>query len=97
MNTYNKYAGRDLNPRPSPCQEPVTDFWKQYKYYLSGLGNRETTNDRIAYAKKYYRILQSGNASELLSLTADKRVHATNGKNSFSSPSMAENYDYLPR
>ena len=52
------------------------DFWEQYKSYLSGSTNGDTTNDRIAYAKKYYHVLLSGNASELLSLTNDKRIHA---------------------
>jgi hypothetical protein len=65
-----------LNPRPSPCQELAANFWEKYKHYLSGLSNRETTNDRIAYARKYYHVLLSGNASNLLSLSTDKRIHA---------------------
>jgi hypothetical protein len=61
---------------PAMSRHLDTDFWIQYKSYLSGSSNRDTTNDRIAYAKRYYNVLQSGNASDLLSLTVDKRIHA---------------------
>ena len=61
---------------PAMSRRLDIDFWEQYKSYLSGSNNRDTTNDRIAYAKRYYQVIQSGNASELLSMTNDKRIHA---------------------
>jgi len=51
------------------------ELWVQYSQYLSNITNSDTKNDRIAYAKKYYHILSTGNASELLSLSNDKRIH----------------------
>jgi hypothetical protein len=50
--------------RNNPNNETIS--WELYKDYLSGLTTGDTTNDRISYAKKYYHVLLSGNATELL-------------------------------
>ena len=52
------------------------EFWDGFKRHLSSITSNDTRNDRISYAKKYYSILYDGNASELLALSNDKRIHA---------------------
>ena len=60
--------GSKLNSSEGDHNNPnnETISWELYKDYLSGLTTGDTTNDRISYAKKYYHVLLSGNASELL-------------------------------
>jgi hypothetical protein len=36
----------------------------------------KTAEDRLRYAKQYGKVLETGNASDLLSLQPDKRIHA---------------------
>jgi hypothetical protein len=52
-----------------------TFFWKQYKTFLTNTVSSDTASDRMSYAKKYHHILTSGNASELLTLNNEKRIH----------------------
>jgi hypothetical protein len=69
---------------PAMSRQLDNAFWEQYKVHLSTATNNETRNDRISYAKKYYSILYSGNASELLTLSNDKRIHAMKSISSLS-------------
>jgi integrase-like protein len=50
-------------------------FWKQYKRYSTNVVSHDTASDRMSYAMKFYHILKDGNASELLSLNNEKRIH----------------------
>jgi hypothetical protein len=65
-----------LNPRTPPCQGNFDSvFWEQYKKFLTNTVSLDTASDRMSYAKKYHHILTSGNASELLTLNNEKRIH----------------------
>jgi intergrase/recombinase len=50
-------------------------FWIRYKEFLLKSVNNRTALDRINYTKKYSRILNTGNAQEILSLPNEKRIH----------------------
>jgi hypothetical protein len=67
-------------PAPNPGQASLVfcldnSFWKNYKEYLSRNFNRHTAKCRLIYAKDYSFILNESNASSLLSLSNEKRIH----------------------
>jgi hypothetical protein len=51
------------------------DFWSGFECNLSKNNNHLGTRDRLNYAMKYTRILQTGDARELLELSHEKRIH----------------------
>ncbi len=75
---YQNMVGRKgFEPsNPAMSRQLDSEFWHRFKEHLSSITSNETRNDRISYAKKYYSILYDGNASELLALSNDKRIHA---------------------
>jgi hypothetical protein len=51
------------------------DFWLSFKDYLQkNSKSKQAVKTRLNYARRYYHVLQTGNASELLSLTFDQRT-----------------------
>ena len=50
-------------------------FWKNYKEYLSRNFNRHTAKCRLIYSKDFSYVLNESNASSLLRLSNEKRIH----------------------
>lgn len=50
--------------------------WQQFESFLLQRMNEHTAEDRLRYAKHYGKVLETGNASDLLNLQPDKRIHA---------------------
>jgi intergrase/recombinase len=50
-------------------------LWKNYGSYLSTMVNKHTASCRLSYSKKYAYVLVGGDAKDILSLSADKRIH----------------------
>ena len=50
--------------------------WIEFKQFLLQRMNERSAVDRLRYAKQFYDVLSNGDASRLLQLSADKRVHA---------------------
>jgi len=51
-------------------------FWSDFKSYLIGLKQSEHSNrSKFNHAKRFYHILESTNAQELLSCSYKTRVH----------------------
>jgi hypothetical protein len=69
---------------PSPLSYELTvanlnqDFWKKFEDYLVTHQTAKTVESRLTYAEKFGHIIRSsqGNASELLTLKQEKRLHA---------------------
>src|SRR5207248_10947796 len=70
-NTSNNVNKRFENSKPSINDE----FWANYQHYLLKDHNKQTTNARMLYAKKYFGILKEENVQELLLLSNQKRMH----------------------
>jgi intergrase/recombinase len=67
-------------PAPNPGQASILfcldhSFWKNYKDYLSRNFNRHTAKCRLIYARYYSYVLNESNASSLLLLSNEKRIH----------------------
>ncbi len=52
-----------------------TKFWKGFESFLKQTNNQRSTRDRFNYARNYFQILEQSDASELLELTGEKRIH----------------------
>jgi intergrase/recombinase len=59
-------------------------IWENYKKYLLSRVSKTTTSNLFRYAKQYYYILQSRNASDLQLLTQEKRIHVMKALSSLS-------------
>ncbi len=73
-------ALRGQLPQPTQLPQQIFDsnFWRNYKIYLSKNVNPKTAKDRITYAKKFYSILVTESDTEmqqLLQFSEQKRVH----------------------
>jgi intergrase/recombinase len=67
-------------PAPNPIQASLVfcldnSFWKNYKDYLSRNFNQHTAKCRLIYAKDFSYVLNESNASSLLLLSNEKRIH----------------------
>ena len=51
------------------------EFWIGFGRFLIKTNNPSSSRNRLNYARDYAHILQIGNASELLELSNDKRIH----------------------
>jgi hypothetical protein len=61
------------------------DFWIEFKSYLKGINQSEVNiQNKINYSKKYYYILETGNAQELLSSSFKVRNHTMKALSSLS-------------
>ena len=49
--------------------------WDDYKQYLAKNFNQTTAKARLSYSIKYYKVLTIGDASEIMVLSFDKRIH----------------------
>ena len=56
-------------------QYTTNESWKGFESFLKQTNNHRSTQDRLNYARNYIHILQQGEASELLELSAEKRIH----------------------
>jgi intergrase/recombinase len=54
----------------------LDDHWNRYEEFLKQNFSTHTAKVRLSHSKKYCRILDSGDARELLELSKDKRLHA---------------------
>ena len=61
------------NPAMSRLQD--LSFWKQYGAYLKTIVSSDTASDRLSYGRKYNHILITNDASDLLALNHEKRIH----------------------
>ena len=59
-------------------------FWLEYKEFLLKSVNNRAALDRINYAKKYWYVLNNGNAQEILSHPNEKRIHVMKALSSLS-------------
>jgi predicted phosphoadenosine phosphosulfate sulfurtransferase len=50
--------------------------WREFRNFLLQRMTHKTAEDRLRYAQQYGKVLETGNASDLLSLQPDKRIHA---------------------
>jgi hypothetical protein len=55
--------------------EPSNGFWFKFGAYLEKSMNTHSVKCRLAYSKKYFHILNTQNAQDLLTLSNDKRIH----------------------
>ncbi len=67
-------------PAPNPGQASLVfcldnSFWKNYKDYLSRNFNRHTAKCRLIYAKDFSYVLNESDASSILLLSNEKRIH----------------------
>jgi hypothetical protein len=52
------------------------DLWPDFRRYLLAEGqSRSSIRDKVSYAKRFYHILETGNAVELQPLSADIKSH----------------------
>src|SRR3712207_4210052 len=52
------------------------DFWRGFKSYLKGINQSEVNiQNKVNYAKKYYHVLETNNAQELLSSSFKVKNH----------------------
>jgi hypothetical protein len=58
--------------------------WNQFQQFLLQRTNTKTTGERIRYSKQFVSVLQTGDASPLLQLRPDKRIHVMKGLASLS-------------
>jgi intergrase/recombinase len=49
--------------------------WLEFHNFLLQRMTYKTAQDRLRYAKQYGKVLETGNASDLISLPPDKRIH----------------------
>jgi hypothetical protein len=66
--------GRRFNADQANLNEIID--WKQFHNFLLQRMTYKTAEDRLRYAKQYGKVLETGNASDLLNLQPDKRIHA---------------------
>jgi hypothetical protein len=67
------------------CNKYSDDFWIGFKTYLRGINQSEVNiQNKINYSKKYYHILETGNAKELLSSSFKVRNHTMKALSSLS-------------
>jgi hypothetical protein len=52
-----------------------SSFWPQFQQYLCQRMAPKTAEDRIRYAKQFATVLQTGNATALLQVPPNKRIH----------------------
>jgi len=50
------------------------EFWNRFKDYLKATHREKSIICRLSYAKKYYNILINGNATDIQSVSHDKRL-----------------------
>jgi hypothetical protein len=50
-------------------------FWNGFECFLKQTNNHRSTQDRLNYARNFVHILQRADASELLELNGEKRIH----------------------
>ena len=65
-------------PNPGQGSPPFSfnySFWTKYKEYLLRNSNRHTAKCRLIYARDYSYVLSESNASSLLLLSHEKRIH----------------------
>jgi len=67
------------------CNKYSDDFWIGFKSYLKGINQSEVNiQNKINYSKKYYYVLETGNAQELLSGSFKVRNHTMKALSSLS-------------
>lgn len=66
--------------------------WNQFKQFLLHGMNDKTAAERIRYSKQFVSVLTSGDASPLMQVTPDKRIHAMKGLASLAR--FTGQYDY---
>ena len=59
---------------PTTIVEYSNNFWSQYKSYLLNNYSKSTMYKSLCYAKKFYHVLQDGDAHAVLSLPTQKRL-----------------------
>jgi hypothetical protein len=74
---------RTVNKESERLQEKEV-IWENYKKYLLSRVSKTTTSNLFRYAKQYYYVLQSRNASDLQLLTQEKRIHVMKALSSLS-------------
>ncbi len=81
MSRLNGGAMRTAGPRHAGFTSPNNNNYyapislEHFHEFLLQMMNSKTAEDRLRYAKQFSDMLQSRNASSLLQLTADKRIH----------------------
>jgi intergrase/recombinase len=58
------------------AEEEDPNHWQEFHQFLLQRMNERSAEDRLRYAKQYCKALQTANASDLLHLQPDKRIHA---------------------
>jgi hypothetical protein len=58
------------------AEEEDPNYWQEFHQFLLQRMNERSAEDRLRYAKQYCKALQTANASDLLHLQPDKRIHA---------------------
>ncbi|MDQ3852967.1 MAG: DUF2624 domain-containing protein [Thermoproteota archaeon] len=60
---------------PSRNSDAASRFWPQFQQYLRHQMAQKTAEDRIRYAKQFAMVLQTGDATALLNVPPNKRIH----------------------
>jgi len=66
---------RTRDPRHVKASNNDDDFWLQFTEYLLKSVSNDTAKYRLSCAKKYCHVLLEENATDLLRLSNDKRIH----------------------
>jgi len=74
VSQQHRWAGPDLNRRPSPREGDVVD-WSGFESWVFKEYRVRVARDRLSYAKKFGHCLLKRDLTELRPLSDDKRVH----------------------
>jgi hypothetical protein len=71
-------ASESCNAASINCNAAKEDptHWQEFHNFLLQRMTYKTAEDRLRYSKQYGKVLETGNASDLISLQPDKRIHA---------------------
>ena len=83
------WTGRDLNPRPPPCEVD----WDSFREWLFRRYRWRTARDRFRYCLRFHECLLRGDFTALLEMSGDKRVHVMKALSSLSK--FLGVYDYF--
>ena len=101
LDKHTIYTSSIIDHKENLLEQDET-LWKNYKEYLNLKVSKITASNLFRYAKKYYYVLSTNNASDLSLLTKDKRIHVMKALSSLSKflgihqkwKKLIENFDW---
>jgi hypothetical protein len=103
IDSLQRYPNQAIPPVSRPASAASTNcnaateedpkHWLEFHNFLLQRMTYKTAQDRLRYAKQYGKVLETGNAPDLLQLHPDKRIHAMKALSYFAK--YAGRYDQL--